>query len=138
MRSDQYMRAKSFEHLSVTLLICISLPLVALSSCRQGSTDEAIFKASTAYNVALLAAVKYAQLPRCVPSGPRVCSEQATVDKIRAASDVAFVAVHEAEKIARDPTATETRAQVALSSAQAALATLTALTLNLPTLDGMP
>lgn len=118
--------------------LALALVIMALGACKQGSTEEAIFQASTAYNVALLAAVKYAQLPRCVPSGPRVCSEQATVDKIRAASDVAFVAVHEAEKIARDPTATDTRAQVALSTAQAALATLTALTLNLPTLDGTP
>lgn len=124
--------------LGAALVLALALVILSLGACRQGSTEEAIFKASTAYNVALLAAVKYAQLPRCIPSGPRVCSEQETVDKIRAASDVAFVAVHEAEKIARDPTATETRAQVALSSAQAALATLTALTLNLPTLDGTP
>lgn len=132
------MKTRIVERLA-TLLILVAL---FVSACRfdQQSRDarDAVYKASAAYNVALVAAVKYAQLPRCAPSAPRVCSEQATVDRIVAAESVATTAIREAERIARDPAATDTATAWALSSAQAALATLTALTAALPTPEDTP
>lgn len=132
------MKARTVDRVA-TFLVLVAL---FVSACRfdQQSRDarDAVYKASAAYNVALVAAVKYAQLPRCAPGGPRVCSEQATVDRIVAAESVATTAMQEAERIARDPAATDTATATALSSAQAALATLTALAAALPTLEGTP
>ena len=54
-----------------------------------------IIAAEVALTAAEKAATIYARLPRC--PGPAVCSDQATVDKIKAADNTAYNAVKAAE-----------------------------------------
>lgn len=79
-------------------IIATGVALAVLSGCAgqptQTTVDNGIAAAEIALTEAQRAALLYANLPRCpaTPATP-ICSDQATVDKIKAADRKAYAAV---------------------------------------------
>ncbi len=70
-------------------------------------------------------AMPYLTLPRCGTTTSQVCSDQKTVDAIKASSKKAYDAVTTAQMaVELDPTATQVSTTTALAAAKAALAAL--------------
>ena len=105
-----------------TLLISVALSGVAvtIAACSSTSTQHAVYDAASVLTIADKAALVYTSQPRCPPGKSGLgCSDQATVDKIKAAAQQAHDAVKAAEA---DP-----------SSAGIASAAIAALVALIPT-----
>ena len=106
--------ASGATHLPVLLPFVALVGLLGLSAC--GSTT-AVVSAENALATAETLATQYVKLPACgAPTSPPLCSDAATVAKIKAADNVAYAAVKGFEK-----------GTVSATDAQAAVNGLTAL-----------
>ncbi len=114
----------------------VGLALV-LSGCAVAEAEtpaQRVYAAQATYNGLLSVALKYESLPRC-PAGEikPTCSAPKVVAEIRKADNSAFAALTQAQKIVRDPTATATTMNLAVSAVSGALSVFrtTLLTYNL-------
>ena len=99
---------------------------LALAACGSQPTND-VQAAQLGYEAALIVAVKYNQLPRCTPTGPKVCSVQAVVEQLRKADDAAIASLAAAKNVVVTPGATTSAivaAQAAASQAVTAFTTI--------------
>lgn len=90
-----------------------------------------VFAAKGTYSVLLKSAVAYKQLPACSPTRSLPCSDAGIVAQIQKADNVAAVALDAAESAVRTPQVGSTALERAVSTANSALAALSALISNL-------
>ena len=98
---------------------------VLLSACSTVPETPAakVFAATSAYNVALSAAVTYKNLPACgQPASLTLCSDKGVVATIQKADNVAFEALKSAQTVVRQTGQTETSLQTAVRWATEAIA----------------
>lgn len=91
-----------------------------------GVTERSLFAAKSTYASLLVAAVQYAELPRCADGVPSPCAEQDVVDKIKAADTAAFNSLDLAEGLVRSDEGLVTAATKA-GSIQSAITTVNSL-----------
>jgi len=101
------------------------LPVVAVVALSTGcaapqSPAQAVFNAHLTYDAALSGAVFYKELPKC-PAKP-LCSDPAAVATIQKADNVAFEALSSAQKVVRQPKASQSALQTAVTWATEAIA----------------
>ena len=119
------------------LIAAALLTAAALLGCarpgQQPGTNPqvAVFAVKGAYETALTVAVAYAQLPRCSTGTKAICSDQALVDQVVRARNVARDSIASAEGAVRTPGFGADVPATALTAAQAALDAFKAITTNL-------
>lgn len=124
-----------------TLLLIAVLALVGCETVQAPTTTAAapnaavtVYAAKGAYEVALTAAVAYAELPRCKPDAKlSVCSSQPVVDQLVRSRNVARDALASAESAVRTPGFGVDVLTTAAASAEAAVKALTTITTTLRT-----
>lgn len=104
-----------------------------LGACAGAETPaQTVFAVKERYRVVLDLANRYEDLKRCnVPDAPIACSDPKAVDIIRKADLVADAALDEAEAVVRDPNASESALNLAVRSAEGAVATFASLVADL-------
>lgn len=112
------------------LILALALAVAGCASTSGGTSANAertVFAAKSAYATALTAAVAYRRLPAC--ASPRVlpCHEPAVLTQIQKADTTAAAALDAAETAVRTPQIGTTARERAVSAANAALASLSAL-----------
>lgn len=122
------------KHLPVVFL------LVLLTGCSSGCSfpvpktpDQIVFSAGTAYEEALVLAIKYAKLPRCEATDVALgCSDPATVLKIEGISDATWTSIQAAQKTVRTPGFGDNVLQSAATAAKNAVDAFISATSKLP------
>lgn len=116
------------RRLFLTLALAAGLAACA-SGPGSGSTTPAqtVFAAKSAYASALTAAVAYRQLPACATPARPPCSDPAIVAQLQRADNVAAGALDAAEAAVRTPAVGATARDRAITTANSALAALSAL-----------
>lgn len=94
----------------------------------QAQAQKLVLEAETAYELPLRALVAYNALPRC--PGAKLCSDQATVEKLRTLNHAVIAALAEAAKIANAPNPSKDAITLALQTVSNASAAVVA---TLPT-----
>lgn len=96
--------------------------LMTLAACQASMPpSSAVLASMTSYQAALVLAVKYNQLPRCVADGPKICSNAAVVKQLRMADDAALAALEAAQNVVLTPGATQSAIEAAQTSAREAM-----------------
>jgi hypothetical protein len=104
---------------------------LALAACATVTTpQQTIYQIEADYTAAVNVATAYARLPRC-GVGAVLCSQQALVDRLKAADNVAFNAITAARNTVTSPGA-GANAQTALTAAAEATKALAAIAATLP------
>lgn len=92
------------------LALCLMLLLTACapSGCSPGLQPETpaqtVYAAKAAYAAALVAAVEYRNLPRCLPNFSQpLCHDPVVLGQVQLADQVAHAALEGAERTVRDP-----------------------------------
>lgn len=97
---------------SAPAIILLLSSAFALSACQSmeavtppapKTPQQAVFLAESEYGVALHAALQYESLERCKEGGPKLCSDQAIVDRLRLARLAARSTLDAAESTVRNP-----------------------------------
>lgn len=86
------------------IAIACLLMFAALFGCATTpqTPAQAVYAAHGTYTVALTAAVKYAELPRCgQPTSPPLCARPEAIAQLQKADDVAYTALLAAQGIVR-------------------------------------
>ena len=99
-------------------LLLAMVATLSLAAC-QASTPptSAVLASMTSYQAALVLAVKYNQLPRCVEDGPTLCSDAAAVKQLRMADDAALAALKAAQNVVLTPGVSDSAVAAAQASA---------------------
>lgn len=79
------------------------LTLVAACATAPQNAEQTVFQARTAQNVALRAAIGYAELPACREPKVQPCADKEVVDQLKLASRVTDQALTAAETAVRTP-----------------------------------
>lgn len=87
------------------------------------SPANIVYAAKQSLVAAQTIAIQYTSLPRCgKPTSPPLCSDESAVAAIRKANADAVLALDRAEAVVRDPNATSSALNLAVSSVTAAVA----------------
>lgn len=119
-----------------SLMLAAALAL-GLSGCAlfEGDTAEHdVFGVGVAYAAVGTAALEYTTLPRC-DAAPAPCSEQAVVDRIKEADNVAYNALKAAQSAVQADSAS-LAAEMAAADAFAAVLAMEQLLIGFGVLDG--
>jgi len=108
---------------------CASPPVTGL--VHNAGSQRAIYFAWEGYVVAERVATAYAQLRRCVEPVVRPCSQQAVIDQITKARNVARDALNASESAVRNPAFGDDVSSTAVVSAIAALQAFTTISNSL-------
>lgn len=99
------------------------------------SAQDAVYEANSNLNIALVAAIQYARLPRCELNPDLViCSDQQVVDKIVAYQNAAAKALDDAEAVARAENSTKEQISPKMTALSTAMTALTSAVSALPRL----
>lgn len=109
----------------------IPILLLLLAGCASNSPSPAttVYASKSTYEAALALAVAYAELPRCAPDAPPLCSDTSAVATIRTANTAARATLDAAENTVRSAPSTDAArmAVVAASNAVDAFSKIVAL-----------
>lgn len=95
---------------------------------------QAVYLAQGDYDVALVAAVKYKNLPDCsVQNHPVLCSDAKVVSKVQEVANGAWLALQSAQTTVRDPKFSSSDMDKAVLSAQNAVGAFSAIVKTLKT-----
>ena len=115
------------KRLALALLLALNIATGCASAPPQNPA-QAVYAAHGTYTVALTAAVKYKQLPRCGPATVMpLCSKAEVVADLQKADDVAYAALSAAQAIVRSPNAGAGAIQAALFNANQAVSAFAAI-----------
>lgn len=120
---QQTVAAPAAKAAALFLALCLGTSM--LSSCTTGQPQQTTATLESGLTAAERAALGYTSLPRC-PQSSGVCSDQATVTKIKAADTQAYNAIKAAEAVAVQGGNPDTTA------AEASLSALVSLVSALP------
>lgn len=121
----------------------ILLPILLMSCTQPEKTPESVFlaeqpdrivyQAQGYYNVGLVAANAYGNLPRCgKPSSPVLCSDLSIMKKVRKVDDAAHAALKEAQAAVRTPGFAESKVTTIVTSATALTKAFAEIAATLP------
>ena len=111
-----------------TLAIIALLALTSCATFRADTPSQRLFGIQADYNGALAVAVAYESQPRCAPVPVQPCSDTTTVIKMRAADDVAWSLLRNAQAIARNPDSAATTVSAAIDAALTAVSAFKTIT----------
>jgi hypothetical protein len=118
--------------LLATGALLLSLPACSSSTNQAGPSPTAqVYAAKVGYEAALVAAVKYNNLPRCgLPSASPLCSDVSAIAEIRKAANSAKAALDAAEATVRTPGASSDARTLIVAGAVNSVAALQAVLVN--------
>lgn len=116
------------KKLLCVLLLCL---LPGCETTKPQSPAQAVYAATSSYEIALSVAVSYKKLPACAAGGPLLCSKPEIVAQLQKADAAAFAALSSAQNIVRSPAFGQDAAQSAVVAAQEAVKALTTITTTL-------